>query len=201
MLHPVDVRRMLEELAEIYRAEERAEAQRTARELLSAPVLQPFHRRPAHPHDALIRHTLGTSAHPAAAAILAANDHVPWGGNPVSDETPAWIKEMCAVAEIMGPDGPIHAPDLRLGLLFVRAGRYYPLHNHDADETYVMLAGEALWTAGDDIRIRSAGDMIHHLSLMPHAFRAGPEGFVALYRWSGDINTASYAFLDDPEGS
>ncbi|MEZ5868756.1 MAG: dimethylsulfonioproprionate lyase family protein [Defluviimonas denitrificans] len=43
----------------------------------------------------------------------------------------------------MGPDGPIPAPDLRLGLLFQRPDSYYPLHNHDADETYVILAGEA----------------------------------------------------------
>jgi len=33
---------------------------------------------------------------------------------------------------------------------------------------------------------------------MPHAFRAGPDGFLALWRWSGDVNTHSYTFLDDP---
>ena len=48
---------------------------------------------------------------------------------------------------------------------------YYPLHLHNADETYVIVAGQALWTAGTDIQIRRVGDMIHHPSLMPHAFR------------------------------
>ncbi|MGB5560546.1 MAG: hypothetical protein WBN04_21345 [Paracoccaceae bacterium] len=40
--------------------------------------------------------------------------------------------------------------------------------------------------------------MIHHPSLMPHAFRTGSEGFLAIWRWSGDINTHSYAFVEDP---
>jgi mannose-6-phosphate isomerase-like protein (cupin superfamily) len=81
----------------------------------------------------------------------------------------------------------------------MRPESYYPLHLHDADETYAIIAGQALWTAGDDTRMRGAGDMIHHPSLMPHAFRTGPEGFLAIWRWSGDINTHSYAFIEDYE--
>lgn len=80
-----------------------------------------------------------------------------------------------------------------------KTNSYYSLHNHDADETYVILAGQSLWTAGDDTRMRGTGDMIHHPSLMPHAFRTGPEGMVAFWRWSGDVNTHSYAFLPDPQ--
>jgi hypothetical protein len=34
---------------------------------------------------------------------------------------------------------------------------------------------------------------------MPHAMRAGPEGFLAMWRWSGDIGFDSYRMLPDPE--
>ena len=104
---------------------------------------------------------------------------------------------MISVATLMGPDGPILAPDVRLGLVYMRPESYYPMHLHDADETYVIIAGQAFWIAGDDIRMRGAGDMIHHPSQMPHAFKTGPEGFLAIWRWSGDINTESYAFVED----
>jgi len=104
---------------------------------------------------------------------------------------------MISVATLMGPDGPIPAPDVRLGLVYMRPDSYYPLQLHDADETYVIVTGQALWTAGEDVRMRRAGELIHHPSLMPHAFRTGPEGFLAIWRWSGDINTHSYAFIED----
>lgn len=193
-----EVDALLEALAAIYRAEGRQEAARTAHALLTTPAPEAISPRAPCVFDALIREVLAGSDTAAAAALLAAQSSVPWGTNPVAALMTEDAAAICAVAELMGPDGPIPAPDLRLGLLFQRPGSYYPLHNHDADETYVILAGQALWTAGEDVRMRGAGEMIHHPSLMPHAFRAGPQGFVALYRWSGDINSHSYAFLDDP---
>ena len=111
------------------------------------------------------------------------------------------IAVMIAVATLLDPDGPMVSRRFRSGLLFQRAGTYYRLHNHDAVETYAIVAGSADWIAGDDRRIRRSGDVIHHPSRMPHAFRAGPEGFVAIWRWSGDINSHSYTFLPDPEAA
>ena len=189
---------LLTALAAIYRDEGRDEAVRTAQALLTTPAPEVIGRREACAFDIMIRDVLSTSDMAAAGALLAVQEVIPWGTNPVAGQMTEDAAAICAVAELMGPDGPIPAPDLRLGLLFQRPESYYPLHNHDADETYVILAGEALWTAGEDVRLRGAGEMIHHPGLMPHAFRAGPKGFVALYRWSGDINAASYAFLDDP---
>jgi quercetin dioxygenase-like cupin family protein len=190
---------LLVAFAAIYRLEGREAADRTAHALTTTPSPAAIALRDACIFDALIRDVLAASPLPAARALLAAQPYVPWGTNPVSAQMSEDAAAICAVAEMMGPEGPIRAPDLRLGLLYQRPDTYYPLHNHDADETYVILAGQALWTAGDDVRLRQRGEMIHHPSLMPHAFRAGPQGFVALYRWSGDINTESYAFLDDPE--
>ena len=132
-----------------------------------------------------------------ARSVLKAQNLLIWGSNPVEGNTEKSIAAMISVATLLGPEGPIPAPDVRLGLFYMRPESYYPLHLHDADETYAIIAGQALWTAGDDIRMRGAGEMIHHPSLMPHAFRTGSEGFLAIWRWSGDINTHSYAFIED----
>ena len=148
--------------------------------------------------DTEIRALLFQSTHPAAAAALAAQDHIPWGTNPVAASMNADALAICAVATLMGPEGPLVCPDFRYGLFYQRPNTYYALHSHDALETYTIIAGRALWTAGDDTSEREAGCSIHHTSLMPHAFRTGPEGFVALWRWSGDINLTSYLMLDDP---
>ncbi|WP_284166102.1 dimethylsulfonioproprionate lyase family protein [Frigidibacter sp. SD6-1] len=184
-------------IADLYREEGRAEAIATAEALL-AGRLAAEPQRPC-PLDMLIRRTASTSDLPAARAVLAAQDLIPWGTNPVADRMSGEVAASYAVSELLGPDGPIRAPDLRLGLFYQRPGCYYALHHHDADETYVILAGCADWTAGEDRRPRGPGEMIHHPSLMPHAFRTGPEGLLALWRWSGDINTHSYGFLPDPD--
>ncbi|MFZ1727741.1 MAG: dimethylsulfonioproprionate lyase family protein [Albidovulum sp.] len=187
---------MLAHLAAIYRAEGREAADRSAETLTTEAGAFPS-QTPCEV-DADLRALLARSDHPAAAAILAAQQFIPWAGNSIAQPLSPDAAAMSAVAVLMSPDGPIPAPDLRLGLYYQKPDTYYALHNHDADETYVILCGDALWTAGDDIRQRGPGDMIHHPSLMPHAFRTGRDGMLALWRWSGDVNRESYAFLEDP---
>lgn len=199
-MHPEELRPLLAALAAIYAAEDREPARQSARALLEGQLIAPFGPEPAGVFDVAIRALAADpAAHPAAATLAMAQPFVPWGVNPVEDQLTGAAAEVCAVSTLLGPEGPIFAPDLRLGLFYQRPDSYYALHNHDADETYVILAGRALWTAGDDIRWRGPGEAIHHPSRMPHAFRTGPEGFLAAWRWSGDVNTHSYTFLPDPE--
>ena len=188
---------MLEEIAKVFDAEPDPQGPHAAQTLRRTRSLSGFDTGAPCTLDAGIRSILATSAHPVAHTALAAMDRMPWGSNPVESQTEHAIAAMISVATLIGPEGPIPAPDLRLGLVYMQPDCFYPLHNHDADETYVIVAGQALWIAGDDVRVRRTGDMIHHPSLMPHAFRTGPEGFLALWRWSGDINTHSYAFIKD----
>lgn len=190
---------MLQAIAQVYHEETDPQGPHTAKTLLETPSLAAVNPMVPCMFDAAMRAVLSDSAHPAAKAILAAQHLLPWGTNPVEGNTEEDIAALISVLSLMGPEGPIPAPDVRLGLLYMRPNSYYPLHVHDADETYVIIAGQALWTAGDDIQMRGAGSMIHHPSLMPHAFRTGPEGFLALWRWSGDVNTHSYAFIEDHE--
>jgi quercetin dioxygenase-like cupin family protein len=190
---------MIKALAAVYDAESDPQGPHTARTLLVTPSPVAFDPVPPCLLDAGIRAVLANSDHPAATAVRDACDLLPWGSNPVEGNTEAEIAAMISVATLMGPEGPIPAPDVRLGLVYMRPDCYYPLHIHDADETYVILAGQALWTAGDDVRTRGVGDMVHHPSLMPHAFRTGSDGFLALWRWSGDINLHSYAFVEGME--
>ncbi|MEP4038284.1 dimethylsulfonioproprionate lyase family protein [Pseudophaeobacter sp.] len=188
---------MLEAISVVYEAEADPQGPHTAKTLVMTPSPASYDQVPPCLLDEGIRTVLANSNHAAARSVLRAQNFLPWGSNPVEGNTENSIAAMISVASLLGPEGPIPAPDVRLGLVYMQPESYYPLHLHDADETYAIIAGQALWTAGDDIRMRKAGDMIHHPSLMPHAFRTGAEGFLAIWRWSGDINTHSYAFIED----
>lgn len=187
---------MLAAIAAAYETEANPQGPYTARTLLVTP--SPIAFEPVAPCalDSGIRAVLAESPHPVARSVLATQHLLDWGSNPVEGNTQEDIAALISVLTLMGPEGPIPAPDVRLGLVYMRPNSYYPLHLHDADETYAIIAGQALWTAGDDTQMRGAGSMIHHPSLMPHAFRTGAEGFLAIWRWSGDINTHSYAFTE-----
>lgn len=178
-------------------AEGRPEAKATAQALLQGAL---EHQHPPCPLDAEIRKLAeDPKARPEAPLIAAAQTLIPWGISPLGHLQPGRIGAIKAVATLLGPDAPIRHRTLLCGLFFQVPGSYYPLHDHLADETYMILAGSALWTAGEDKRWRGPGEAIHHPSRMPHAFRAGPQGLLAIWRWSGDTRFDSYRLLPDPK--
>jgi len=91
-----------------------------------------------------MRAVLAISDSPAAQAILDAQDFLQWGLNPVESNIEKSIASLIPVLTFLDPKGPIPAPDVRLGLVYMRPNSYYPLHLHDADETYAIIAGRAL---------------------------------------------------------
>jgi hypothetical protein len=189
---------LLSALSAVFAVEPREEASRTARHLIE---MGPLHlgdtQRPC-PAETMMRAALAASDHPAAKAVLDGFHLLPWGENPVAAQS-AEVSSTFIVCTLIGPDGPVPNDDLRMGLYWQHPETYYCLHAHNADETYAIIAGGAEWTAGDDTRWRGPGEMIHHPSLLPHAFRAGPQGLLALWRWSGDISIDSYHLLPDPK--
>lgn len=187
-------------LADLIDAEPRPEAKaaakalRTARDHLFPPT-------PPSIMDAEIRAlALSPSAHPIARLVHEAQNHLPWAASPASAQQPVFLSSSKAVATLLDPEGPILSDQFRFGLFYQAPWVYYPLHAHEAAETYVLLAGTAHWQAGDACLSLEPGDSIHHPPQMPHAMRSGPEGFLAFWRWSGDIGFDSYQMLPDPEG-
>ena len=48
-------------------------------------------------------------------------------------------------------------------LAYMRPNSYCPLHFHDADESYLIVAGQALWNAGDAVRMRGMAELRYSL--------------------------------------
>lgn len=189
------IRTFLAEMAHAFRSENRPDAAETAAalEMCGFAGATPA----AHwPDREAVRALLFASPDPVARAMLPALDLLPWGINPVARQVRAEHLEIYAVCDLMGPLSPIAAPGLRAGLYYQRPNARYALHSHAAAETYVIVAGSALWTAGDSRKLLGPGDRVHHSTYLPHACQTGPDGVVALWRWSGDIAVDSYRIHD-----
>lgn len=188
---------LLRALADVTEQEPRPEAQATTTALRAAahmefPAQQPSALSPG------ILHAASLPGHPACRLIQAAHPWLPWRDSPAASLQPTSLREIKSIVTLLGPEAPIPSDTLLFGLFYQAPGSYYPLHAHNAAETYTLLSGTALWQAGEDRFPAVAGDAIHHPSKLPHAMRAGPDGFLAMWRWSGDIGFGSYRMLPDP---
>jgi quercetin dioxygenase-like cupin family protein len=189
---------LISALADLTALEPRPEAQATADALRAAAGVD----FPAHPPSALsesILHAASLPGHPAARLIHAAHQWLPWQDSPAASLQPTSLRAIKSIVTLLGPEAPIPSDTLLFGIFYQAPRSYYPLHAHNAAETYTVLSGSALWQAGDRRFPVTAGEPIHHPPNLPHAMRAGPEGFLAMWRWSGDIAFDSYRMLPDAE--
>lgn len=184
----------LTEMANAFAVEDRPAAQFTAKALTG--VSWTGRNGLCRSTDTAIRVLLEQSRHPVAQAMLAVQDRLPWGINPVQRQVTLDHSDIYAVCDLLGPKSPIQHEWLRAGIYYQKPNRRYGLHSHAAEETYVIIAGHAIWTAGDTQKPLGPGDIVHHSTYLPHACETGLSGVVALWRWNGDIATDSYRIHD-----
>ncbi|WP_075997182.1 dimethylsulfonioproprionate lyase family protein [Salaquimonas pukyongi] len=94
-----------------------------------------------------------------------------------------------AHVELIGPEGHFMSEEIAAGLVVYGPGLDYPEHWHVAEEIYIPLTHDGLWSAdGAPLAPRKAGSFIFHESNMRHAIRAGSATLVALWVWrNGDL--------------
>ena len=105
-----------------------------------------------------------------------------------------------AHVELLGPTGLVVSSRIRLGLYGMLPHSEYGLRTHPAEETYIMLAGNAFWKVADTpYRQLFAGQRSYHPSMIPHATRTRDDAFMSIYIWDGDITTDQYTYFGLPE--
>ena len=144
-----------------------------------------------------ISELLKTSEHYLAKEIIEAESWLKWRkttipASLISEE----VSSLFFVCPILGINTFAPSAKFRLGLLYQKPNSYYPLHNHNAVESYVVIGGGLDWTDGKERRKLSVGDIIHHPRSLPHAFKTNQSGFLGLWHWSGDISPESYKVLE-----
>ncbi len=191
-------RALLNALADAYGAEDRA----GARELVAllregAESATPEPTAP-YRYDAAILAATEGAKHPAAKAAREAHSLLRWSATGILDELiPETVSDMFAVAPLVGPGAVIESERVRAGLFMQLSESFYPAHAHSAEETYIMLAGEADWQLDlGDWHRHGPGAIIHHPSEAPHATRTDAMPILAAWRWSGDIRSETYRMVE-----
>ena len=188
--------RLLTALDDLTATEPRPEALATADALRAAAAAAAAASFPRQPSTALAAgiQRAGLLAH----LIRKAQPCLPWQDSPAASLQPTSLRAIKSVVTLLGPDAPIASGSLLFGFFYQTPDSDYPLHAHQAAETYTLLSGTAQWQAGHRRLTLSAGEAIHHSPNLSHAMYAGPDGFVAMWRWSGDISFDSYRRFPDP---
>ena len=150
--------------------------------------------------DDMIQSGLRSAVHPGAVAVRQAHPVLHWAATSILDDyAPSSVSRHFTAVSLMGPGQFIEHNSLRAGLYMQTPNSYYQLHNHEAAETYIILQGQAEWTAGDVTETYGPGKIIHHTPYMPHAFKIFDAPLLAFWRWSGNIDVDTYRLLDDPK--
>ena len=88
--------------------------------------------------------------------------------------------------ELMGPTGHFLSDTTRAYIAFWAEGLHYPMHLHEAEELYYILAGAAEFHAdGQPSVLVGPEGMQHHASNQPHAMDTHVEPVLTLVLWRG----------------
>lgn len=159
----------------------------TPREDFAAPPAQDY----ASILDAALAAAADFDLAAAAWALAPIKRKLPWAYHYEARSADEDLAKRIAFAELIGPDGPLMAPDIRVGFTLMAPRTFYPLHAHPAVELYWVMSGHAEWTTPNREQITPPGRFVLHRSNEPHAMRTFDEPLLALWVWTGDIDTPS----------
>jgi mannose-6-phosphate isomerase-like protein (cupin superfamily) len=186
---------LLTALAGLFAAENRPGSLAAARALLAAAKTNTPLKEAAPPAmAAALETTLAESPHPLAPLIRDAARYLYWQDCGLNGRIRDTLASNMMMAEILAPDGLFPANDLRAGLWLQRPQLTYPTRSHPAEETFVILGGQAIWQMGDGAQYSAGcGEMVFHPSHIKHSTRTKDVALLAAWRWSGDISFERYS--------
>ena len=182
---------LLSELADIFSREGRDGGRQAARGLRNA-IGGEYRTRLSNAAPVELLHAasnLPDAVFPADLVARCAND-LDWEGEGLDQA----ISARLFTTELVGPDGHVWQPDIRVGLLISDCNTDYPVSSHAGEETYYVLAGTAEWTLDrNPYRRRPPGSFVHHPAWVEHGRRTLAEPFLGVWRWSGDLDLSSFS--------
>ena len=125
------------------------------------------------------------------AALSECASRLPW----VAGDLPKspGIVDKYAFIEILGPSGIDKTDRLRFGLYLQAPDVFYPAHDHEAEEFYYVLSGDAEWQKNDGVFAEQPpGTLVHHAPRDRHAMRTRAKPLLAMWIWTGDLDMKTY---------
>jgi len=87
-----------------------------------------------------------------------------------------------------GWDSMVSHDRIAVGLFLIGPGRHYPEHHHEAEEIYIPLSGDTLWSLdGAPGTTAAPGTAIHNPPWQRHAMTTRETPLFAFYCWRGPV--------------
>ena len=123
---------------------------------------------------------------PFHAALGAICPHADWVQTYNEAEVGRHFLDNYGYVELFGPSGIYITQQCRAFIGYWGEGLVYPLHDHEAEEIYLVVSGSCRFEAdGDAAADLGPGGTKFHRSFQPHAMRMGPAGMLAFCLWRG----------------
>lgn len=91
---------------------------------------------------------------------------------------------------ILGENAPFSSDVLRLFMVYMPSGLYYPWHHHPAEEMYMVVSGGAIFKQSDcPDKLLSEGEVAFHASNQPHAMETTEDPVLCLVAWRDNFQT------------
>jgi quercetin dioxygenase-like cupin family protein len=176
--------------------EVRAELERLKDACKSAVPRNSFAVAAGRDYSAILEAVIAGGSHEKWAAVALALGVVqgclPWAYHYECRVGEEELASRIAFAELIGPDGPLNASAIRVGFTLIAPHTLYPEHVHPAVELYCVISGRAQWISERCEQIAPPGRLLLHRSNERHAMRTFDQPLLALWSWSGEIDTPAF---------
>lgn len=145
--------------------------------------ITPFHR----PCGDLLREEKGLSCETYTGlrdAIVDAGPHAVWRETYKHTNIGDHFLSRFGCYSIIGEGGPFSSEKIRLWIVYMPPGLYYPWHHHPAEEMYLVVSGNAVFKRkGCADEPLQEGDTMFHASNQPHAMETLDDPVLCLVAW------------------
>ena len=94
--------------------------------------------------------------------------------------------------ELIGPTGHFKTFEMALYVNYLDKKSFYPLHNHEAEELYFIISGEAKFENNNgDYEILTSNKTRFHKSFEPHAITTNNKQILSLVIWKNKFEKVS----------
>ena len=125
-------------------------------------------------------------------AISNLSPHVNWEQGYNEKEVDKDFLNKYGFFELIGPSGHFETSEMALYVNFLDKNTYYPWHNHEAEELYFIVSGEAKFESKDqDEEILSSTKTRFHKSFQPHAITTIENKVLSFVIWKNKFEHIS----------
>ena len=123
-------------------------------------------------------------------AISAASRLVHWRETYKGTDIGDYFMDRFGCYCIVGENAPFSSDVLRLFMVYLPPGLYYPWHHHPAEEMYMVVSGSATFKQSDcPDKLLSEGEVPFHASNQPHAMETTEDPVLCLVAWRDNFQT------------